>query len=300
VQLAVVLLAVSVPHDTVLLDFSAPWCGPCRAMEPTVDQLSSAGYPIRKVNIDQERDLARRFHISSIPCFVLLHDGKESGRIEGPASASQLRELFGSAERIASADDNRVRGQSPEEPLRRIAPNSAGHQRLLGASRASSAQIMPVASGGAQPANPFRNAAEDRTIDISPAGSHATGKDSFLKFGARLTIEDKDGFSYGSGTIIDTRGDQALVLTCGHIFRESKGQGKISVDLFVPGAPKKIPGRVVSYDLGRDVALVSIRAGVPLTAAPVASEDFRLNRGDRVISVGCNHGGAPLSKNRTS
>ena len=50
----------------------------------------------------------------------------------------------------------------------------------------------------------------------------------------RLTIEDRDGFSYGSGTIIIARQGEALVLTCGHIFRDSQGKGKILIDVFGP------------------------------------------------------------------
>ena len=47
----------------------------------------------------------------------------------------------------------------------------------------------------------------------------------------RLRIDDADGHSVGSGTIIDTRSGEALVLTCGHIFRDSQGKGKITIDL---------------------------------------------------------------------
>ena len=43
------------PNDTVLLDFYADWCGPCRSMMPTVEQLSAQGYPVRRVNVDQDR-----------------------------------------------------------------------------------------------------------------------------------------------------------------------------------------------------------------------------------------------------
>ena len=44
--------------ETVLLDFYADWCGPCRSMMPTVEQLAAKGYPVRRMNVDQYRDLA--------------------------------------------------------------------------------------------------------------------------------------------------------------------------------------------------------------------------------------------------
>jgi hypothetical protein len=106
-----------------------------------------------------------------------------------------------------------------------------------------------------------------------------------------LTIEDATGRSFGTGTIIDSRGGDALVLTCGHIFRESQGQGRIGVDLFGPGAPQGVAGRVVSYDLEKDVALVAIRPGVPVQVAPVAPKGQPVAKGDQVVTVGCNNGG---------
>ncbi len=71
----------------------------------------------------------------------------------------------------------------------------------------------------------------------------------------RLRIEDPNGNSCGSGTIIDARGGDALILTCGHIFRDSQGKGKIDVDLFGPYAGQRVTGQLISYDLKRDVGL---------------------------------------------
>ena len=296
VSLAVLLVAVSTPGDAVLLDFTAPWCVPCRSMEPTMAQLAAGGLPVRKVNIDNERELAKQFGISSIPCFVLVKNGHELGRIVGPASAGELQRLFAKADsNDAPRGVENVRGQSPEEPLRRIAPNSAGHQRLLGDHTSMAARTIPVSDSAQDAGNPFRRAGamSDSRDEFAATPAPTTGANDFIKYAARLKIEDKDGASYGTGTIIDTRGDQALILTCAHIFRESQGQGAVSVDLFVPGAPKKLAGRVVSYDLKRDVALVSVRPGVPVLAARVAPEGFRFQNGDRVITVGCNNGGEP-------
>src|SRR5579871_3594896 len=53
--------------DGVVLDFTASWCGPCQQISPTVSRLERQGYPIRKVDVDTNRDLVRRFNIQSIP-----------------------------------------------------------------------------------------------------------------------------------------------------------------------------------------------------------------------------------------
>ena len=310
VTFAVALLSVSVPSDTVLLDFTAPWCGPCQSMESTVAQLSASGFPVRKVNIDNERELAKQFHITSIPCFVLVQNGKEVDRILGPASLKELQLLYDRASTVPIRFVSDVRGQSPEEPLRRIAPNSVGHQRLLNEPSApartallgdsgASARIMPASNPSQDAGNPFRRAAANDSRNEFT--SHATtptagGPNEFIKFAARLKVEDRDGSSYGTGTIIDTRGDQALILTCGHIFRDSQGQGAISVDLFVPGAQQKLPGTLVNYDLKRDIALVCIKPGIAVTPARVAPAGYRSQVGERVVTVGCDHGQDPTAK----
>lgn len=77
--------------ETTLLDFYSDWCGPCQAMMPTVDQLVQDGYAVRRVNIDQEPQLAEQFRVSSIPCFVVLDEGKEVDRIVGGVSVERLK-----------------------------------------------------------------------------------------------------------------------------------------------------------------------------------------------------------------
>ena len=77
---------------------------------------------------------------------------------------------------------------------------------------------------------------------------------AMLAASVRLRVEDPQGHSCGSGTIIDARaGGEALVLTCGHLFRDSKGTGKIEVDVYGPAPAVRVPGRLVAYDLERDV-----------------------------------------------
>jgi len=120
-----------------------------------------------------------------------------------------------------------------------------------------------------------------------------------LQSSVRLKIQDPDGFSFGSGTIIDYRpnrdgrGGEALVLTCGHIFRDSKGQGAIQADLFDRGQPQSVNGRMIRYDLQRDIGLIAIRTDRPVPVVPLASADPKPVSGEGVISIGCDHGRPP-------
>ena len=76
----------------VLLDFYATWCEPCRAMSPVVDGLAAEGYAVRRVNVDEEPDLAARFNVQRIPCFVVVEGGVEMDRVVGPTAPERLKQ----------------------------------------------------------------------------------------------------------------------------------------------------------------------------------------------------------------
>jgi hypothetical protein len=108
----------------------------------------------------------------------------------------------------------------------------------------------------------------------------------------RLRVEDASGFSFGTGTIIDQHEQEALVITCGHLFRSSNGRGKITADLFV-GPTQSVEGRLLAYDLERDVALVSLHGCPPVEPAIVAPPGQVVRPGDAVFTVGCDRGAEP-------
>ena len=104
--------------------------------------------------------------------------------------------------------------------------------------------------------------------------------------GARRMLEDRHASANGAVaraaealTRIErfpARAGEALVLTCGHVFRDSQGKGRVTVDLFGPGAPKNVVGQVIGYDLKRDVGLVSFHPGVPITVARLAPPGYAI------------------------
>ena len=79
-----------------LIDFYADWCGPCQMMKPVVEEFA-ASHPeikVRSVNIDEEDELAEQYEVSTIPCFVVLKDGKEIRREVGVLSPKKLEKLM--------------------------------------------------------------------------------------------------------------------------------------------------------------------------------------------------------------
>ncbi len=82
----------------VLVDFWASWCGPCRMFSPIVDEFAEeneGSVKVGKVNIDEEPDLAARYHVMSIPTAILFRGGEAAATLVGVQTKEKLEELLG-------------------------------------------------------------------------------------------------------------------------------------------------------------------------------------------------------------
>ncbi|MBN2215764.1 MAG: trypsin-like peptidase domain-containing protein [Pirellulales bacterium] len=320
-QTAVLLLAAPGLGDAVLLDFHTDGCMPCRQMAPAVDHLIAQGYPVRRINGGHDPAAAARYSVNAFPTFVLVANGRVVDRVVGATSYDRLEQMFQKARAM------NVGNTTPPAPA--AMPSESGGEGTLPAVASGplgSEPAMPMVSvsvspGGAAASSPsgwatVSPAAAGPTTDIrinpgivraatttvstpsptaAPAAASPMTNAQLIAATVRLRIEDPSGHSCGTGTIIDTRDGWALILTCGHLFRDAKKDHPvIDVDLFGPTGPRRVAGELVSFDSEkRDLGLVRIRVPGQVCIAPVAPADYKIEIGAPVAAVGCSHGADP-------
>lgn len=99
-QLTSESFAPAVAEGVTVVDFWAPWCGPCMMLAPVLEELAEAVGPevaVAKVNIDDHADLARQMGVSAIPTVLVFRDGAEVHRMIGLQSKSALLDAISAA-----------------------------------------------------------------------------------------------------------------------------------------------------------------------------------------------------------
>lgn len=78
----------------LLVKVGAPWCGPCQAVAPVLEELADEGYTIYDVNADEDPDTGAKYRVRSVPTFLVFENGVEVAREIGALTKSQLIDLI--------------------------------------------------------------------------------------------------------------------------------------------------------------------------------------------------------------
>lgn len=308
-----------------IIEFTGQGCGYCQQVAPIVDRLNQAGCEIQQVDIHQQPEVAQAFGIREIPCFVVVRDDRVVDRLAGAASFEELS-AFCQRARVSAVvrgqtnapngrgtiiDHLRERAAFAEgQPSPNVGTNvdtPAASRGLVVPATVVTQDAPPLAPAypdfsaepsSEQPARalptptPFpANLANARASAAAPAAATDPLRRA-LQATVRVRVEDPEGHSFGTGTVVDVHDHEALILTCGHIFRSSEGQGRITCDFFAAGGAT-VEGTLICYDIRRDVGLISARTNFDVLPVRVGGIGQQPRQGDRVFSVGCNHGESP-------
>ena len=264
--------------DVTVLEFTSPQCAACRQVEPLVQQLVAKGYPIQQVDAATESQLAQQLGVEAMPSFAVLAHGQLVARIEG------VFDGFALEKRLQLAIEKAQKTQPGQISSQTAAP--------MPLQLVSHVEPRPLVA----PAMPLQ---EPMVRELQPVSQDTSTTKSptevpWLQATVRLRVENPNGHDWGTGTIIDARGGEVLILTCGHIFRDSKGQGKIEVDLYCGNTSKRVPGVCLRYDADRlDLGLVKIAPPFQVDVIPVAPPGLTLQENMTLISTGCDNGNNP-------
>lgn len=283
-----ILAAVPSAEDATLLFVTTPGCAACQQVAPMIREIAEAGYSVQVLDSERDPDLVRQLQVREFPTFLMLSqdtiiDRCTVGGMERNAAKSRLFQMFEKSRQPKSPPDlSALQALTPPEP---VFASPSPKTAAVPVSFTSPTINPPATSAFPTPALPptAPPAQGERSLDPSP----------WVSSSVKLRVDAENAHSWGTGTIIDTRQGSALVLTCGHIFRDSKGRGKIEVQLFEGNSPMIVEGQCRYYDLEIDLALVVIEPPFPVRAIPLAPDHYPLAPGLEVLSVGCDSGADP-------
>ncbi len=257
-------LRAETSDSILLLAFTSDGCPACRALEPLVSGLEQKGYPLRRVSPHDAAGSALydQYGIETMPSFVLLRGGVEESRF------------------ISRGEDIRV----VQDRLLTMFRNAQESQSGAVSKETPSSALAAVGSTKAP-----------RDISV-----RTENLNSELAATVRLRVSGGGNETdCGTGTLIHTslteNAREGLVLTCGHLFRDSKGNAPVQVDLFRPenGKTTTVTGECVYYDDDLDIGFVGIPLPFEIKPVRMAPPGYIPQSGDRLVSIGCTSGEDP-------
>lgn len=305
--LPVLLLATVGESNLDLVYFTASWCQPCAQMQPTLERLQSEGVTIHVVDADQQQQAIRNYQIKDLPTLVFVSQGREVDRMVGVADYAQVKRRVERAwARTGAGIPAQTASAQPVSATRPATPNSKqpaptgmvvrGQSPGPAASRQAVTAAHLAAASAAQPK--IQNVAS-RSATATP--SQRTPEQAIARAAAatvRIRVDEGNTTAHGTGTIVDVHGQEALVLTCGHLFRDMQAGSVISVDLFA-GTPQEVnrPAQLVDFKAEEtDIGLISFVLPVAVEPVDILPRGEKPQSGQSVFSFGCDHGADPTRR----
>lgn len=289
------------PSEVRLLYFTAPWCGPCQQMKPALQHLQHAGWQIDSVDSDRQPQLVERFEVRNLPTMVIVGPSGEIDRIVGVTEVGQVeRRLKRAAARYARPADLTSRASSPSESSAARLASGQPNPATLSTTTLGGMTVRGQ-SPGLKGTLASANKALQAGVSLASAVSKITPQQAWARAAAatvRIRVDEGNATAHGTGTIVDTHGDEALVLTCGHLFRDMRPGTQISVDLFA-GTPSEInlPAQLIDFRAEEeDIGLISFRLPVSVAPVPLLPRGLTPSQNQPVFSFGCDHGQNPTRR----
>ena len=249
-------LALAQVGDCLAIVFVDPQHPDSQSMEQVAAQAIEMGWAIRRVDARQELHVTERWRIHTAPTTVLTQGGREVDRILGPVNWT---ELYRRMIRFSAPDSIRNSPLAPSEIKPKVDVDS----------------LVPMQRSVA-PLNP-------EPLQSDPA--RAT---------VRIMVDEPNSHAIGSGTVIQCDAQGAVVLTCGHLFRDRTPKSVITVERFENGMPVRYVAELIDYQIEDvDIGLLLFHPNRSIPVAQVAQHVEQLAQGDPVYSMGCDHGEAP-------
>lgn len=232
------------------------------SMNELASQAIERGWAIRLVDVRRESHVAQRWRVHNTPTTVLVRNGREVDRILGPSTWTEFsRRML----RFSAADSIQRTSSSLQDPKQNTGSIDVD-------------QLVPMQQ------RPSRQAAiENPQVASDPRAATV-----------RILVDEPDSHAVGSGTIIDSTQNAAVVLTCGHLFRNWNKGSAISVERFEAGVPVRYQASLIDYQIDDlDMGVLVINPGKLVPCARVAQRADLIREGDAVFSLGCDHGDVP-------
>ncbi|MDR1484265.1 MAG: trypsin-like peptidase domain-containing protein [Planctomycetaceae bacterium] len=281
-------LSVGQEQNVKLIFVTSPDSPHCNQATPLINEFKQNGYNIQIISVAQYPNITKQLNITKLPAFILLQNDKIIDRVDGGSAPIVLKPMiqgmFDRADRSARKNITKITPTQTQNSIPTPTPTSTPLP----------APATPSNHYAKSISNTHNLTTQNLTTQIDPDLLQR----KFITSSVKLRVDSANGHSWGSGTIIDTRGNDALILTCGHIFRESSVAGNnnkiiVEVHLYGENSSVKVYGRCIYFDLEIDLALVVIVPPCPVYAIPVAPSNLAINSGQDVISVGCDGGANP-------